>query len=205
MSATGSNIQQMTQASFSALQAGDGNRAKIGFEQIIATGQADTMHWLGLAFACSRLGDKVKALSALDKSLELQPRNLRAVLYKAELLTQQGQSRPALQHYKYAMQLAENAPDLPPDIRQDLVKAEKACAEQEKEYRSFLLDRLQADGFIPGESHPRFRQSLDLIFGDKQIFYQQPRRFYYPGLPQIQFYEREQKPSRPRQIGSGRN
>jgi len=37
-----------------------------------------------------------------------------------------------------------------------------------------------------------FNKSLDLCFGTKQIYYQQPHRFYYPGLPQIQFYEREQ-------------
>ncbi len=28
--------------------------------------------------------------------------------------------------------------------------------------------------------------------GDKEIFFQQPRRYFYPGLPHIQFYEREQ-------------
>lgn len=191
MNATPADIQQLTQSAFSALQAGDATRAKIGFEQIVATGQADTMHWLGMAFACARLGDNSGALSAVDKSLELGPRNLRAVLLKAELLTRQGESRPALQHYKYALKLAETAPDLPPDIRRDLEKAQKACAEQENEYRTFLMERLQAEGFSPGDSHPRFRQSLDLIFGDKQLYYQQPRRFYYPGLPQIQFYERE--------------
>jgi tetratricopeptide (TPR) repeat protein len=192
VSASGSNIQQLTQSAFSALQAGDANRAKSGFEQIIATGQADTMHWLGMAFTRARLGDNAGALSALDKSLELSPRNLRAVLLKAELLTREGQSRAALQHYKYALQLAENAPDLPADLQQDLLKAQKACDDKANEYRSFLLDRLQADGIVPGDSHPRFSLSLDLIFGDKQIYYQQPHRFYYPGLPQIQFYERDQ-------------
>jgi aspartate beta-hydroxylase len=192
VSAAPASIKQLTQSAFSALQAGDATRAKIGFEQIVATGRADTMHWLGMAFACARLGDNAGALSAVDKSLELGPRNLRAVLLKAELLTRGGESRPALQHYKYALKLADTAADLPPDLRQDLEKAQKACADQEDEYRTFLMERLQAEGFVPADSHPRFRQSLDLIFGDKQIYYQQPRRFYYPGLPQIQFYEREQ-------------
>ncbi|MFZ9086715.1 MAG: aspartyl/asparaginyl beta-hydroxylase domain-containing protein, partial [Steroidobacteraceae bacterium] len=39
---------------------------------------------------------------------------------------------------------------------------------------------------------PRFREALELAFGDREIFYQQPRMFYYPGLPQVQFYGREQ-------------
>jgi tetratricopeptide (TPR) repeat protein len=96
----------LTQSAFSALQAGDASRAKNGFQQIIGTGQADTTHWLGMAFACARLGDNAGALAAVDKSLELGPRNLRAVLLKADLLTRQGESRPALQHYKYALKLA---------------------------------------------------------------------------------------------------
>jgi aspartate beta-hydroxylase len=192
MSGTGINIQQMTQVSYSALQAGDCNKAKSGFEQIIATGRADTTHWLGLAYACSRLGDNAKSLTSVDKSLELEPRNLRAVLLKAELLTQQGQSRPALKHYQYALKLAGNAADLPADIRQNLVKAKKVCANQENEYRSFLMERLKAVGFASSVDNLRFHLSLELMFGGKEIYYQQPRRFYYPSLPQIQFYERNQ-------------
>jgi Flp pilus assembly protein TadD len=111
LSATPNNMQQLTQSAFSALQAGDANRAKSSFEQIIATGKADTMHWMGLAIACSGLGETERALAALDKSLELEPRNLRAALLKADLLAQRGQSRAAFQHYKYALQLAGNTPD----------------------------------------------------------------------------------------------
>jgi aspartate beta-hydroxylase len=192
VSVTGINIQQMTQVSYSALQAGDCNKAKSGFEQIIATGKADTAHWLGLAYACSRLGDNAKALTAVDKSLELESRNLRAVLLKAELLTQKGQSRPALKHYQYAMKLAANASDLPADIRQNLVRAKETCANQENEYRSFLMERLEAGSYASSIGNPRFQQSLKLMFGGQEIYYQQPRRFYYPGLPQIQFYERSQ-------------
>jgi len=187
-----SDVQKLTQMAVSALQAGESDKARSAFEQIVATGQADTTHWLGLAMAQARLGDLKEALSALDRSLELGPRNVRAVLLKADLLTQQGRARPAFQHYKYALQLAGNAQDLPPDISQSLARAQQACSAQEQAYRTFLLERLRADGIDPGASHPRFRQSLDLAFGDKEIFYQQPRRFYYPGLPQIQFYEREQ-------------
>jgi Tfp pilus assembly protein PilF len=129
VSAAGIDIPQMTQQSYSALQAGDCDRAKNGFEKIIATGNADTVHWLGLAYACSRLGDNTASLTAVDKSLELEPRNLRAVLLKAELLTKQGQTGAALQHYQYALNLAGNSSDLPADIRQNLVTAKIPAAE----------------------------------------------------------------------------
>ena len=186
------NVQQLAQSSFSALAEGDPERARDGFERITAAGEADAMHWLGLGLARSRLGDTEQALAALDRALELGPRNLRAVLLKADLLARQGRSRLAFQHYKHGLQLAGGATDFPEDLRQSLARAQQACAEQENEYRNFLLDRLRNHGIRPEESPPRFRQSLDLMFGDKQVYYQEPRRFFYPGLPQIQFYEREQ-------------
>jgi len=191
MNAAGINIQQLTQMSFSALHAGDSTRAKIGFEQVIAAGEAGTMHWLGLALACVRLGDHAASLSATDKSLELEPRNLRAVLLKADLLIQQGQSRSALEFQKFALKLAGNVPDVPADIKLELAKAQKAITNQAGEYRSFLMEKLRANDFASSAEYPRFRESLELMFGSKEIYYQQPSRYYYPGLPQIQFYERD--------------
>lgn len=186
------DIQQLTQLSFEALRAGNGSKARSGFEQVIALGKADTMHWLGLAMACARLGDELAALTALDRSLQLEPRNLRAVLLKADLLTRQGHTRPAFECYRHVLQLAGSAPGIPEDLRPGIDRARQMCAEQDRKYRGFILDRLRAQGIHPTDCHPRFRESLELAFGDKEIFYQQPRMFYYPGLPQIQFYERDQ-------------
>ena len=186
------NIQQQTQQSFSALQAGNGSKAKSGFEQIIALGRADTTHWLGLAYACSQLGDGTAMLTAVDKSLELDPQNLRAVILKADYLQQQNKSREALPCYKYALKLAQNVKNPPIDIQQGLERAQKHCLSQEKKYQAHLIEKLNADGFTPGSANSRIQLTLDLMFGEKEIFYQQPRRFYYPELPQIQFYERDQ-------------
>lgn len=141
--------------------------------------------------ACSALGDLGTSLSALDRSLQLEPRNVRAVLMKADLLLGQGNQRVALQHYQHALQLVANAADLPEDIKHGLEKARAACLEEEGRQRAHLLEMLQAVGINPADSPPRFRESLELMLGNKEIYFQQPRMFYYPGLPQIQFYERD--------------
>jgi len=73
-----------------------------------------------------------------------------------------------------------------------LAKAQIACDQQKNEYRSFLMEKLKATGYTSSVGNHRFQQSLDLALGDKEIFYQQPRRFYYPELPHVLFYEREQ-------------
>ena len=41
-----------------------------------------------------------------------------------------------------------------------------------------------------GPPAARFAESLDLFFGRRQAYFQRPRYYYFPGLPQIQFYER---------------
>jgi aspartate beta-hydroxylase len=183
--------QALVRQAVAALQSGDSKTAREAFERAIAAGQADTSTWLGLAFACSQLGDDSATLEAVNKSLAMEPRNLRAVLFKADYLERQGRDRQAQQHYQQALRLAANAGQLPSDIAEGLRRAQAFCARQLEEYRSHLLQRVRASGFSPTPANRRFQQSLDILLEGKQVYYQEPRRYYYPGLPQIQFYERE--------------
>ena len=192
MNTEASAIQNLTQEAFTALQADNSKKARDVFDRIIATGQTDATTWLGMAHACSQLGDEQATLAAVDKSLEADSGNLRALLFKAEHLEQYDESRQALEYYQHALALARNAGELPEDVKHGLHQAQQACARKDQEYKSFLTEKMKTEGFSPGPTNGRFQQSLDLIFDSKDIFYQEPRRYYYPGLPQIQFYEREQ-------------
>ncbi|MBT8054687.1 MAG: aspartyl beta-hydroxylase [Xanthomonadales bacterium] len=186
------NIQQLTQMAYSALQSGNNVLAKSLFEQITASDKAETPHWLGLAYASFNLGDEAATAGAVDQALELHPQNLRAIILKADLLKQQGQSRQSLKYYQYALRLAENAQNIPADITQGLARAEEVRKTQVGDYRSFLMEQIESRGFTLNAGNRRFQQSLELMLGEKEIYYQNPSRFYYPALPQIQFYEREQ-------------
>ena len=189
MADPGSDINRLAQAAVTALRAGDGRRARSLLEQVTASGRADGSHWFALAVACVQQGDDGAALTAVDKSLETDPRNLRALILKADCLERKGEPGRSLEIYRYALRLAGNAGDLPEDIRQGLARAKVACDRRERAYRSFLLERIHAAGLAPASGGARFQQSLDLMLGDKQIYFQQPRRYFFPGLPQLQFYE----------------
>ena len=91
MNTEASAIQNLTQEAFTALQTGNSRQARDVFDRIIATGQTDATTWLGMAHACSQLGDKQATLAAVDKSLEADSGNLRALLFKAEHLEQYGE------------------------------------------------------------------------------------------------------------------
>ena len=192
MTGTTENIQEQAQQAFATLQSGRNQEARALFERLISSGRADATIILGLAHACFRLEDKPSALSAIDSALEAEPANLRALLFKADFLEHDGQSRAALEYYQHALALATNSTELTEDVKQGLQRAEQACARKDSEYKTFLNEKLKAEGYQASQTNRRFQQSIDLIFGEKEIFYQEPRRYYYPGLPQIQFYEREQ-------------
>ncbi len=184
--------ENLEQEAIAALQVGDGKKAREIFERIVSMRQPKASSWLGLAFACAQLGDNAATLVAVDKSLELEPQDIRAIIFKADHLQQQNESNQAVEFYGRALQLAGQAEALPDDIKQGLLRAQKACGRKDEEYKSFLMQKLTSDGFSPGRGSRRFEESLDVMLGSKDVFYQQPRRYYFPGLPQIQFYERDQ-------------
>ncbi len=183
--------QNMIQQAVGALQSGNSFQARGLFEKIVHFPEADPSAWLGLAFACAHQDDNEAALAAVDRLLELEPENIRGNIFKGDHLERMGDSRGALQYYQLALRLAVRTTDHPDDVLEGLQRAQKACEHLDSEYRGFLLKKLEDEGVDLTSSSLRFRQSLDILFGDADIHYQQPRRFYFPALPQIQFYERE--------------
>lgn len=191
MTETAIDRQKMIQQAVGALQSGNAFQARGLFEKIVKFPEADPTAWLGLAFACAQQGDAEAALAAVDHLLELEPDNLRGNIFKADHLQHMGNNRAALQFYQAALRIAARTADLPDDVAEGLQRAQAACKQLDSEYQDFLLKRLDEEGFDLKASSLRFRQSLDILFGKADVHYQQPRRFYFPALPQIQFYERE--------------
>lgn len=188
------DVQGLTRDAVSALQSGDALRARSLFERAVKSPEADTSVWLGLAFACARVGDRKATLDAVDRALKLDPRNLRALVFKGDHLDHVGEPRKALQAYQAALRLAAQAANLPPDLVEGTRRAQAFCQRLDAEYSAYLFEQLAAAGFEPGRSAPRFWRSLDIVAGKAKVYHQEPRRYYFPDLPQIQFYEREDFP-----------
>ena len=108
---------------------------------------------------------------------------------RADLYAAAGDARSASSFYLMAIRSAP-ASGLPRELAAELARAKQACDRYALEYRDFLLRNLAAKGFDPKRSSPRFADSVDLILGQKRIYLQQPKYYYFPGLPQVQFYER---------------
>jgi aspartyl/asparaginyl beta-hydroxylase (cupin superfamily) len=188
------DVRAVAQAGADALRRGDARTARALFEQIIAAGQADTSVCLGLTYACRRLGDKAGALAAVDRALELEPRNLRVLILKADCMDDIGDARGASAFYQFAVKIAPPADEMPAELRDELRRAQAMCERYVGEFEAFLQDRLVRGGMVEGQSAARFRNSLDILLGRKKIYYQEPRIFHFAELPQIQFYDRDAFP-----------
>jgi len=127
--------------------------------------------------------------AALDRLLASDPRNVRALIQRADLYAAAGDARSASSFYLTAIRSAP-AGGVPRELATELARAKAACERYATDYRDHLLRSLAAKGFDPGRSSARFSQSVDLILGQKRIYLQQPKYYYFPGLPQVQFYER---------------
>lgn len=188
-----SSREELMQKALTALRGGDASAAASMLEQLTAEGPVPAATWLALAFARVNLDQADAALAAVDQALALEPRNIRALLFKADHLDRLGRTRAAVSFYQGALQVAAALPQIPRDVEQGLRRARDVCDRQAAHYENYLLETLEADGF-DSRALPRFSESLDIACGKRPVQLQQPTRFYFPGLPQRAFYEREEFP-----------
>jgi len=177
-----------------ALRRGDARAARDSFERIVGAGQADAASCLALAHACRLLEDGAGALAAIERALTEEPRNVRALIMKADHLAQLGDARAASSFYLFAVQAAPPPEQIPPDLRRELGRAQAMCERYARQFEDFLMERLDRIGLLAGAANARFRQSLDIMLGKKTVHFQQPQTYYFPELPQIQFYQRSAFP-----------
>ena len=144
---------------------------------------AVAMPWEMLARAEEALGNRAASGEALDQRLALDKRDIGALLLKARLLDQDGDSRAASSFFQAALNQEALIGGCPPALRPLLEYAGRYIAQSSTRFAEHLLDKIGP----PPTS--RIAMALDLLTGRKQIFLQQPTTFYFPGLAQRQFFD----------------
>ena len=188
------SVEALGRAGADALARGDAAAARTAFEQLIAAGQASPPAWTLLAQACRLGGDRAAERAAIERALALDPRNLRALIMQGDWFGAAGDTRAAASYYQHAVRLAPSAGPLPPGLAADLRRAEAAIRQAGELYQGHLEARLEAAGFPAGARSARIQESIDILLEKKQVHVQQPTNYYFPGLPQIQFYDRADFP-----------
>lgn len=182
------------QRATAALASGEAAQARDLLEQIIAVARADASVWLSMAHARGLLGDMAGKAAAIDQALTIAPKDLRALLAKADHLSESGDVRGASAYYTAALQYMPRYNTLAPQLQQGLRLAEAALQRLVRELEEHVRDSLEAIGVNAEGAPPRFRRAVEILFGKKRPYVQEPRYLYYPELPQVQFYQREDFP-----------
>lgn len=178
---------ELIRAGFDALRAGDPRRARDLFTQAAARGHDSATVQVGLAYACRALQDP-SAAAAIERALALDPRNLHALIMKGDLLAAAGDARGASSFYRTALSGAPPPEQLGTELRRELARVQRACDDYAREFESVLRGAMGGRGFDDTDS--RFARSLDIMFGHRQVYYPQPRKFYFAELPPVQFFDR---------------
>jgi len=183
------DIDTTLAAAAQALRCGDALSARQHFARAVAAGRTDAATLMGLAIACRATGDHEGVLSTTDRLLKAEPRNVRALILRGDALVARNESRSASSFYLAALRIAASAGQPPADLAPELDRVRRTCEQLTADYSNYLLTRMQDKGFDPQHSSRRFAQSLDIVLGKKQVYVQEPKYYYFPGLPQIQFYD----------------
>jgi aspartate beta-hydroxylase len=174
-----------------ALREGRTGEALGLFRRIVDAGQATSAVWIGVAMAHRSQGDASAERAALEEALRLDPRDLRALLMTADHYAAAGDARAADSFYAAFAKLAEATGD--PALKAEAARARDMQARYAASYETLLRRQLK-DHALDGPHAHRMRRALDLMLGKSEIYLQQPRNFYFPELPNIEYAERDAFP-----------
>ena len=186
---TRQQIDSLKRTSLDALRRQDHARARQALQQVISAGAADGQIWYAMTHACLNLGDHAGAHDAVDQILRREPTNPQALIAKADIYVAQNDNRAAMSYFEEAVQVAGPPERLPAHIATEVLRAATAAEKAAGEMLTHLKTQLVAAGYDETNSSKRFRNSLELLAGARQRYLEEPRVFYFDGLPARGFYE----------------
>ncbi len=151
--------------------------------------------WLNLAAIQRVEGDIGGALNSVDEALKLEPMAFPALLMRGSLLEAKGLPREAARAYSVALSQTPPADRLDEGMRQAVARANQVHDAFGRELEAHFEAQLRPQiGNGSAASSRRMNQFLDHMTGKRRPYPQKPTNFYYPGLPAIEFYDREDFP-----------
>ncbi len=184
----------LNEAAARLLRSGNSAGAAALLEKIAEAESASPEIWFNLAIALRKLGRVDEAITALDRVIEIEPRNIPALLEKGSLQEQRDEPRAAAISYRMALQMIPPG-FKPPGFELSLQRAQQVVEANNRALEAYIeggLTELKAR--FPKEAFSRFDQCVDIILQKRRVSRQQPTFMYFPELPAIEFYDRAHFP-----------
>ncbi|WP_430420501.1 aspartyl/asparaginyl beta-hydroxylase domain-containing protein [Phenylobacterium sp.] len=163
------------------------------FQPITASGQATAPVWVAVAIAEKGRGDARAALAALDQARALDPRDIRALIMTADHYRDAGDARAASSYYSAVVGVAVEAGAVEKGLEAEVGRAQHMREQYAAQYETQLRGALAGKGLDRPEAR-RAAKAVDLLTGKAELYLQQPKNFYFPELPNIEWAPREDFP-----------
>jgi aspartate beta-hydroxylase len=176
-----------------AFRRGDLATAKAAFERLTEAHAGDPQQWVNLALVYRGLKDEAREEEALRRALSLDPSELLALVLRGNLYERQGRVHEAARAYGAATLVSPPMDRLHADLRPALAHAGAFKRKYDADCAEFL-DRHLASTLPDAAAGPggrRFRDSLDILVGRKRRYDSHSVIYHYPGLPAVEFLERD--------------
>jgi aspartate beta-hydroxylase len=177
------------------MQRGDSARARELFQR--AT-QADPGHpslWSNLAQSLHELNLPTDEFDAIERALALEPRHLASLLQKGQLLEHTGDPRNAARAYRNAIATLPAGTAAPEGVAAMIEHARAAIAKDDAALAAAIEERLAAiREQHGGGSYRRIEHCIELLTGGRTRFTPQPTFMYFPEIPAVEFFERNDFP-----------
>ncbi len=142
-----------------------------------------------LAYAARSVGDYKTCVETIDNFLKNNPANADAVLIKADAFKGLGEPRFAVGFYQAFLNMTQKMQPVPAHLQPEIARAQQEYQNAAKACEEHLREKLRAAGFTESDGRSRIGQALDIMLGKKNIYLQNPSKFYFPELPHTQFYD----------------
>ena len=179
--------ETLEQAADRAAAAGQFAAARSLLEQAVQTDATFDL-WMKLSAMRKASGDLKAALPAIDRALAISPLDFPALLSRA-LILDQLRDPNAGEAFDNALAQFPPGAEVPGPWQAPLVHARK----RRDEYRSTLETKLREN--LPAGLPYAVRQRAERFITNRshrtRHFHQEPSDFHYPGLPELEFHDRE--------------
>ena len=181
-------MQTLEQEADHAASTGDFEAARGLLEQAVASGSSSFILWNKLSAMRKALGDLQGALDAIDQALTFSPLDFSALLARALILDQLGDPGAG---EGYGQALAQIHPDeeIPGPWQAAVAHARARSDEYRKTLELYLKKNLPSD--LTAAERARAERFASNRSRTTRHYHQEPSDFHYPGLPEIEFHDRE--------------
>jgi aspartyl/asparaginyl beta-hydroxylase (cupin superfamily) len=189
------DVTELLASAKRALAARDYAGARAVLEQVLAIDPRNVVAWLQVAGVRRQLNDLNGAFDALREVLRVDARNFHALLMSGSLLERDGKHNLAASSYGAALA------NVPPERHLDAasLQALQHARSVHSRYTRELSDFVRAEvAETQSQGAPSARRRVDSFIQTtlrlRKRYQQNPVEYFYPGLPSIEFYEREEFP-----------